>query len=167
MHHWKGTDPADPSAPQLTMYWGRLGSRPWYKISAGTCSTSSSPWCQERPENHIPEELPPAPWGMNPRAGYPQLLPQTPLPQRTPSPAKQTTEPPKKTWQDQMSPAPSPGSQSPSPHSLQRAGSAGTPLPCAPVPQQWTCTCAAGGQDRVTTAPSAAPSLLPPSLSQG
>lgn len=45
-------DGAEPRGPAvLTMYCGRLGSRPWYRISAGTCSTSSSPWCQERAHN--------------------------------------------------------------------------------------------------------------------
>jgi len=45
-------DGAEPRRPAvLTMYCGRLGSRPWYRISAGTCSTSSSPWCQERAHN--------------------------------------------------------------------------------------------------------------------
>lgn len=118
MYHWKGTDPGDPSAPQLTMYWGRLGSRPWYRISAGTCSTSSSPWHQERPENLIPGaatstmECEPKGRTPPPRAGHPQLLPRPSLPQKTPFPANQTPQPCQKAWQDQVSPTPSPGSPS-------------------------------------------------------
>lgn len=140
MHHWKETHPGDPSAPQLTMYWGRLGSRPWYRISAGTCSTSSSPWCQERAENLIPGAA-------TSTMEYEPKGRISPTPAQLPSPAKQTSQPCQKNWQDQVAPTPSPGSAShpfPFPHSLRRAGSAGTPLPCAPAPQQWTCTCAAG-----------------------
>lgn len=87
MYHWKGTDPGDPSAPQLTMYWGRLGSRPWYRISAGTCSTSSSPWHQERPENLIPgaatSTMEREPKGRTPPTLAPTLsAPENPLPSK-------------------------------------------------------------------------------------
>lgn len=50
------------------------------------------------------QELPPAPCSMNQRAGYPQLLPQPPLPQKNPSPAKQTPQPYQKAWQGPNSP---------------------------------------------------------------
>lgn len=162
MHHWKGTDPGDPSAPQLTMYWGRLGSRPWYRISAGTCSTSSSPWRQERTENLIPGAAT-STMEREPKGRTPPTLAPTPSAPENPLPSKPNPSAlPKKPGSTKCPQLPARDLHPiPIPHSPRRGGSAGTPLPCAPAPQQWTCTCAAGGQGRVTTAPQCCPQPQP------
>lgn len=160
MHHWKGTDPGDPSAPLLTMYWGRLGSRPWYRISAGTCSTSSSP-CQERPENLISGAA----------TSTMGRITSTPAPtssaQRIFSPAKQTSQPCQKNWQDQVDPAPGPGSPShPIPTLTPESGErrySSSMCTCTSAMDVYLC-CRGTGQGHHS--PSAAPSP-PRSLSQG
>lgn len=127
------------------MYWGRLGSRPWYRISAGTCSTSSSPWSQEETRKPHPRSCHQHHGARTHGQDTPNSCPKPLCPRETPP---QQSKP--------LSPARNPGRTKcpqlpgqdlhamPLPHSLRRAASAGTPPPCAPAPRQWTCTCAAG-----------------------